>query len=170
MNQQSLFDVLEPDAGALERELFAEWEPVLHSACKELGLKQESFYLQDNKGYTSVYFNSALVARMHIRGREHYISIPDSWKESLPEGVKPKRQKDGYARIKEEDAEKPNVVRAIVYAMALHFPKEFDCCSRFAECSDARQCTNPDHELALGCGYRKILASGRILCGENRNV
>ena len=99
MNQQSLFDVLEPDAGALERELFAEWEPVLHSACKELGLKQESFYLQDNKGYTSVYFNSALVARMHIRGREHYISIPDSWKESLPEGVKPKRQKDGLPEI-----------------------------------------------------------------------
>lgn len=170
MNQQSLFDTLELDETALERKLFDEWEPVLYGACKELGLKQESFYLQTNKDYSSVYFNSTLVARMHVRGREHYISIPDSWKDGLPENVKTVSQKDGRARIKKADAEKPEVVRSIVYTMVLRFPKEFDCCSHFAECSDAKQCTNPDRELALGCGYRKILASGKVFCGKNRNV
>lgn len=44
------------------------------------------------------------------------------------------------------------------------------CCSRYLECSDAKQCVHPDPAFALGCGYRKILASGKIYYGENRNV
>ena len=49
-------------------------------------------------------------------------------------------------------------------------PKSWDCCSRYMECSNAKRCVHPDPSLALECGYRKILASGKIYYGENRNV
>lgn len=48
--------------------------------------------------------------------------------------------------------------------------KEFDCCSRYEECSDAGKCLNPSSALAVACGYRKIMKSGRIFYGKNRNV
>ena len=170
MNQQSLFDTLELDETALERKLYKNWEPVIFKACKEYGLHLSDFSLRENKGYSSVYFNATLVARLHIRGKDHYVSIPWSWSDNLPDGVRASRLKDGRAKIKKSDAERPEVVRAIIHAMVLHFPKEYDCCSRFEECSDAKQCTNPDRTSALGCGYRKILASGRVFCGKNRNI
>lgn len=48
--------------------------------------------------------------------------------------------------------------------------KDFDCCSRCVECSDAKRCVNPSSALAVSCGYRKILKSGRIFYGKNRNI
>lgn len=170
MNQQSLFDTPELDETALERKLYETWEPFIRKACEKYGLHPDGFSLKRNKGYSSVYFNTDLVARLHIRGKDHYVSIPWSWSDSLPGDVRASRLKDGRAKIKGSDAERPEVVWSIIGAMVLHFPKEYDCCSRFKECSDAKQCTNPDRTFALGCGYRKILASGRVFYGENRNV
>lgn len=170
MNQQSLFDTLELDETALECKLYENWEPVIFKACEKYGLHPDDFSLRRNKGYSSVYFNATLVARLHIRGKDHYVSIPWSWNDRLPEKIKTSQLKDGRAKIKKSDAERPDVVWAIIGAMVQHFPKEYDCCSRFEECSDAKQCTNPDRTFALGCGYRKILASGKVFCGENRNV
>lgn len=48
--------------------------------------------------------------------------------------------------------------------------KDFDCCSRYVECSNAKRCVNPSSSLAVSCGYRKILKSGRIFYGPNRNI
>lgn len=50
------------------------------------------------------------------------------------------------------------------------FPKEFSCCSRYMECSDAKICIHPDKTAAVGCFYRKVLHSGRVFYGENRNI
>lgn len=49
-------------------------------------------------------------------------------------------------------------------------PKDFSCCSRYMECSDAKICIHPDKTAALGCFYRKVLHSGRVFYGENRNI
>ena len=49
-------------------------------------------------------------------------------------------------------------------------PKEISCCSRYEQCSDNKKCIHPDKNIALGCNYRKILHSGRIFYGKNRNV
>lgn len=49
-------------------------------------------------------------------------------------------------------------------------PKEFDCCSRVEQCSDAKMCIHPDKKLAFKCGYRRILKGGRVFFGKNRNV
>ena len=49
-------------------------------------------------------------------------------------------------------------------------PKEFSCCSRYMECSNKIKCLNPDKEMAMRCGYRKILMSGKVFYGVNRNI
>ena len=49
-------------------------------------------------------------------------------------------------------------------------PKDFSCCSRYMECSNAKICIHPDKTAALGCYYRKVLHSGRVFYGENRNI
>lgn len=47
---------------------------------------------------------------------------------------------------------------------------EYSCCSRAEQCSDARRCVNPYPHIAANCNYRKILKSGKIFYGKNRNV
>lgn len=46
----------------------------------------------------------------------------------------------------------------------------FDCCSRYQECSDAKECVNPYEEINLKCNYRLKLKNNTILYGKNRNV
>ncbi len=47
---------------------------------------------------------------------------------------------------------------------------EYSCCSRVEQCSNARRCVNPHPYIAANCNYRKILKSGRVFYGENRNI
>ena len=49
-------------------------------------------------------------------------------------------------------------------------PKEFSCCSRYMECSNAKTCIHTDKFFAIGCFYRKVLHSGRVFYGVNRNI
>lgn len=49
-------------------------------------------------------------------------------------------------------------------------PSDFDCCSRYEKCSNAKKCIQPDKELNLLCSYRKKVQSGTIFFGSNRNV
>ena len=48
--------------------------------------------------------------------------------------------------------------------------RTFDCCHRYVECSDARDCIHPDRAFGMGCSYRRTLKSGTIFFGENRNI
>lgn len=41
-------------------------------------------------------------------------------------------------------------------------PLQFDCCSRYQQCSDARKCISPDPSLAVGCRYRRNLKAGKV--------
>lgn len=46
----------------------------------------------------------------------------------------------------------------------------FDCCHRYLECSDAKECTHPDRDFSLCCSYRKMLKQGIIFYGKNRTI
>ena len=48
--------------------------------------------------------------------------------------------------------------------------KLFDCCHRYLECSNQRDCTNPDKEISDCCTYRRRLKQGIIFFGPNRTV
>lgn len=57
-----------------------------------------------------------------------------------------------------------------IYERILNSYKEFDCCSRYEECSNNLKCVQKDKFLSIGCGYRKKLNQNIIYYGKNRNV
>ncbi len=127
-------------------------------------------------GYTAVKFGNLTAFRIKIRGKQHYISIPLSLADLIPVDAPSKKptNSEKYYRVlitDEHSAESyiPFLVN-VVSETVNRYPKEWDCCSRYLECSDAKTCVHPDKAFALGCGYRKILSSGRIFYGSNRNI
>ncbi len=42
------------------------------------------------------------------------------------------------------------------------YPTDWNCCSRYLQCSDAKACVHPDKLFAMSCGYRNVLHSNRI--------
>ncbi len=46
----------------------------------------------------------------------------------------------------------------------------FACCSRFIECSDAKECVHENKLYACACYYKKNLEAGRIFYGKNQNI
>lgn len=180
MNQVSLFDSRPTDEQAArpsDGELLAydDLRPIIGAICPELNIQGDKFQLKGCMGYSSVYYGSALVMRLKIRGKAHYISVPKSWLEDLPDGTEWEEKKSDAGRVRLPVADNVGEVLGrlgapIIRAAISHVPKEFDCCSRFEQCSDAMKCIHPDPDFALLCGYRKVLASGRVFYGKNRNV
>ena len=127
-------------------------------------------------GYTVVKFGNLTAFRIRIRGKQHYISIPTSLADLIPTDAPCKKptKNEKYYRVLITDeypfeSYTPFLVN-VVSETVNRYPKEWDCCSRYLECSDAKTCVHPDKAFALGCGYRKILSSGRIFYGNNRNI
>lgn len=46
----------------------------------------------------------------------------------------------------------------------------FNCCSKYMECSNARECVHEDYFYSDSCVYRRRIESGKIFYGVNRNV
>ncbi len=47
--------------------------------------------------------------------------------------------------------------------------ERFGCCSRYMQCSDEKQCVNPDKIMSFACAYKNNLEAGRIFYGKNKN-
>ena len=123
------------------------------------GLGEEFLTIEEKRSYYSVYFDkSSIVLRIHS-GKKPYIEIPEN-------GTYQKIPLNDLSEITEHTERIKLSLESVIDSL----PKDFDCCHRFAECSDAKVCTNPNKEMALKCGYRKILKSGRIFFGRNRNI
>lgn len=127
-------------------------------------------------GYTAVFLNSFTAFRVHMRGKQHYISIPTIFSDLVPEDapVKQVSSETKYVRLLLDDLHPADSYREflgrIIAETINRYPKEWDCCSLYEQCSDAKSCVQPDKNLALCCGYRKILNSGKIYYGKNRNI
>ena len=129
-----------------------------------------------SSGYTTVSFGTFTIFRIHLRGNQHYLSIPVTFSDLIPphfpQKQAPSEQK--YVRLPVDSEHDISVYTNFLCAIAgetvNRYPKEWSCCSRYMECSNAKHCVHPDKMFALGCGYRKILNSGRIFYGDNRNI
>lgn len=172
-NQVSLTGFEAPN----EKELSAYNEilPQLQAAADEIGASASAITLKPAKAYSSVYYGNILAFRLKLRNNSRFIEVPVASKATVT-GMAPEDQQKAQgdfwrvaldsAPISSHAAALANVIRDTINRL----PKEWDCCSRYMECSNARKCIHPDPTFALGCGYRKILASGQIFYGENRNV
>ena len=80
-----------------------------------------------------------------------------------------------YIKLYIEEIEEINKIKdeLIEIYTYLHFNETVDtfgCCSRYEECSNKKECINPDKKLARGCQYKVNLENGRIFYGINKNI
>lgn len=127
-------------------------------------------------GYTSVFCGNFTVFRLRLRKGQKYASIPVLFRDIIPSIYPTKTIKSDQKYIRLMiDENHPVESYAELFAQLARetidrYPKEWDCCSRVNECSDSKVCIHPDKAFSLGCGYRKILNSGRVFYGRNRNI
>lgn len=175
-NQTSLFPKSEQELG-MEREaaFLEDIFPKLREAAESRNANSEDITYKVLAQYSSVKFRSSLICRIRLRGKKWYISIPGRLREVIPEDTATtvSASENQSLRIDFQSLPKDDIVslmeRAALLAIEL-VPKEFDCCSRYEQCSGAKVCVHPDPAFSMLCGYRKILKSGRIFYGENRNI
>lgn len=152
MEQLGLFYI--PEIAAYEK-----IKPALLEVLTSNGLNEEYLSVEEKKSYFSVCFRgNNVIVRIH-NGKKPRIELPD--------GVDYKKipliDLDDIQAYQQEIADSlENIINNI--------SKDFDCCHLFEECSNAKVCVHQDKDFALMCGYRKILKSGRIFYGVNRNV
>lgn len=139
-------------------------------------LRKATKSINSSGGYTVISFRNFTAFRLKLRKGQHYISIPTVFSDLIPNNFPTKRLKSEakYIRIL-VSVDHPiesyeDFLCAIAGETVNRYPKEWDCCSMYMECSDAKTCIHPDKAFALECGYRKILSSGRIFYGQNRNI
>lgn len=174
MNQINLFESF--PALISEETAYELIFPIFEEVLAQNNLPTEILSLSRNKFYSSVMFSSSLVCRLCMRGNYNYFSVAAIYQDRLADCVQittdPKDKKFILIPLSPNNSitEYGNFLAEVLQAVIDKLPRDFDCCSRYLECSDAKRCITPNKELALGCGYRKILKSGRIFYGKNRNV
>lgn len=161
-----------------EEQTYHRMESTIQSVIEQNFLEPSMLKFQQMASYWSVSCATALIARIRFGKTASYCSLDaGAAKELLDQAgisYEIKGSDSGFVRIalqKPEDILPCLPVIAAVTQRALDaIPKEFDCCGRVEQCSNAKRCVNPSSAMCIGCGYRKILASGRIFYGQNRNV
>ena len=131
------------------------------------GLKDKSAVCLVDEGHT--------VSHLRIRKNKKYITMPEDVQELLPITAQTYTLKSTpgilYIMISiPEDVRQ--YADAFCKAVHIHIQKyhTFDCCGRYMECSNAKQCIHPKPVEALGCTYKRNLEKGLIFYGENRNI
>jgi len=175
-NQTSLFPKTEKELGKEREKAFLEKAlPILQEAAKSKNARPEDITYDILSSYSSIYFRSSLICQLKLRGKKWYIAIPKRLQEVIPKNTETTEtvSEKKFLRIAFDLLTDSGVLSLMEEATLLAIelvPKEFDCCSRFEACSDAKVCVHPDPAFSLLCGYRKILKSGRVFYGKNRNI
>lgn len=161
MEQESLFETLTP-----KQTFWDSWRPLLAAECEKLGYPASCISSRETKdGKISVLFLGTVIAQICTSKSSLYVSV------QLPGAVRiqgASAAKNGY-RLDGPTALNGNAASVIIKSAIASTPKSYDCCAFYVECSDAKRCVNQS-ESSLGCGYRKVLADGRVFYGKNRNI
>lgn len=152
---------------AKELATYEELLPQLREAARGYGADPDAITIKHGKNYSSVWFGSLLAFRLCLR-KSRYIEVPIDSKPFVSAIAPEEDQKQiagSFWRVKlgkEPAAVHVSALSNTVRAAIDRLPKEWDCCSRFDQCSEAGRCIHPDPTFALSCGYRRILNSGRV--------
>lgn len=174
MDNQLYFPGLEPPHEK-EQTVYEKILPTLREAAENAGGSGEVLTIKHGKYYSSIWFGSLLAFRICLR-KDNYIEVPVDLKDKIPQLLPSTKQKmvaGNFWRVYWSATDIANNAPALAEVMKAtvdRTPKEWDCCSRYMECSDAMRCVHPDKKIALSCGYRRILNSGKVFYGKNRNV
>lgn len=165
MNEQLSF--LEPDeiTNAIEILRKTLLNVLVKNQLSELSVSFEK--LKSKKNSYSVKFNDSVIVRVFKGTKKTYIELPNVGDLKVTDAKE--FRKIQLASLSEVSEHLDKISYSLQYILD-HLPKDFSCCSRYEECSDRKSCIHPDKRVALGCYYRKVLVSGRIFYGKNRNI
>ena len=175
MSEQISFEQFE-HANQKEIQVIETILPDIKAKIAEYGGPLDLLEINPAKEYTTVKYGSLTAFRLRLRGKTQRLSVPRSLERLIPEDLKQAQGKSDplYCQITVDlenylSTYAPFLVSLVAESVNRQ-PTEWDCCSRYMECSDAKVCVHPDKRFAFQCGYRKILSSGRIFYGKNRNI
>lgn len=122
--------------------------------------------------YLCIKLCESVICHYNFYGKIKYIKIPTECNKYIPSDTVPFsiESDKAYIRLPIEvasDAGKYTQTLCHVLIDAIKcIPKEFSCCSRYEQCSDAGKCIHPDRNIAKGCYYKKVLKSGQVFYGD----
>lgn len=180
-DQMTLFD----GPISTEEEIHAVLEPALHQVLDDNNILPHHLSFSRKKEYSSCVYKASkanadddirggIIYRVRMRGENCYLAVKRRYSPWIPSQVSTKETPDGYVKIFIRSAEEAKVLSPLLAKILSETiectPKEFDCCSRFEECSSAKKCIHPDPEFSLNCSYKFKLKQGKIFFGANRNA
>lgn len=178
MEQFDLFANIPPEEPS-EEWVFEQLKDSLSYVILSNNLSMEKLKLDHRDSYSSVWYSTQMAFRICWRGKHHYFSVANDYADSASTEITQRITKSGRTEGFTNFSFDPTCEGIALFADFLSsvldqaidsIVKEFDCCSRYEECSNARKCINPSPDMALVCGYRKIMKQGRIFYGKNRNI
>lgn len=174
-----------------EQDVFEILLPSLKDGLKHSNAGPDNVILEARKQYAACCYTKAdpynstvpavstLAFRICCRADKHYFGVSRAYLRDIPAAISarviPARSSDGFANFDFTPTpsgvlEYADFLAGVLDNLTYSLPSEFDCCSRFSECSDAMQCIHPVPAVATSCSYRKVLRSGRVYYGDNRNI
>ena len=150
--------------------------PLFRKIQEERSISMDDVHFKECASYYSLYFKTFLAFQLKLGKSKSYIAAPSSIVKELPpdESYYQIPSNRDFTRIPLESAHlseaQLDAIHGIILSTIDRCQKEFDCCSRYEACSDAKHCIHPDRKFSIGCGYRKILESGIVFYGKNRNI
>lgn len=160
--------------------------PALSQMLTALNMLPEHISFERKKAYSSLHYiandgansnksSGLVIYTIKLSGKTNYIRIKKQYKNLLPIGRKTETDTSAdFLRVPIDGVDDALFLRdalaQILMATVESAPKAFDCCSRYAGCSNKKQCIHPNPNLALNCSYKFKLARGIIFYGENRTL
>ena len=169
----------DPEITYDEKWVFEELRDCLEHAIDQNSADVGKLKVKEGKSYTSVFYDSQMAFRICCRDRQCYFSVANIYADCAEPNITAtqlsKNRNDQFTNFafdstKEDIAKFARFLSSVMERVIDAIPKQFDCCSRYEECSNAKRCIHPNPELALACGYRKIMKKGIIYYGENKNI
>lgn len=173
MIEQLCLDLMIPDEQKAFELAYPELKDIIFNAPMDTGI----LIFKELENCSSVYFldSNELFFRIRLRKKSRYLLISERYEDLLPPDAEISSTKSdaGMVRIAiqtyEDILKYVPVLRAILERICRNH-RDFGCCSRYEECSNAKTCIHPDPKFALGCWYHQNLIEGKIFYGENRNI
>lgn len=160
--KQIFLDILKVRSDAEQHTDFQQNQGNLSISFFDLGDNNKSFWITLGK------------KRNKLEWKHFYYLVIDNLIDSS-DMVIPKPDK--YGKIAEQFSIAEDIYRFESIILAIYDYREmessgqlFDCCHRYLDCSDAKDCIHPDMEFQKRCTYRRKLKQGIIFFGKNRNV
>lgn len=162
-----------------EEDVFNTLKDSLSAVISKNSVSHDKLIVKKGKAYSSIWYGTQMAFRLCCRNDHHYFGVSNAYigfaSDEIAQRITSDGRSDGFTNYEFMPTHDGIMLFSTFLSSTLDaaidaLPKEFDCCSRFEECSDAMHCTNPNPNIATGCGYRKIMKTGRIFCGKNRNI